>query len=116
MLAVPPETLGSRPGSVVAGCEREGRRTIGLASSGLGRVWPVGISLSHRALVTPVAGWAQCTLTRSPGARCFLQHIGAAGFRVARCVKKQCSLVGLCCVSEDAWLSTFVSPEPIWEL
>ena len=59
-----------------------GRRTIGLASSGLGRVWPVGISLSHRALATPVAGRAQCMLTRSPGAQCFLWHIGAAGFRV----------------------------------
>ena len=36
-----------------------GRRTIGLASSGLGTVWPVGIS---------VAGWAQCALTKV--ARC----------------------------------------------
>ena len=45
-----------------------GRRTIGLASSGLGRAWPVGISLSHRAPATPVAGRAQCTLTKV--ARC----------------------------------------------
>jgi hypothetical protein len=45
-----------------------GRRTIGLALSGLWRVWPVGISLSHRAPVTPVAGRAQCTLTKV--ARC----------------------------------------------
>ena len=49
-----------------------GRRTIGLASSGLGRVWPAGISLSHCALATPVAGRAQCTPTRSPGVQCFL--------------------------------------------
>ena len=34
----------------------------------------------------------------------------------ARCVKKHCGLAWLGCVSEDAWLSTFVSPEPIWEL
>ena len=69
----------------------------GLASSGLGRVWPSGMSLSHCALATPVAGRAQCTLTRSPGVRCFLRHIGAAGFRVG-CVlcKKQWGLVGLC--------------------
>ena len=32
------------------------RRKIGLASSGLGRVWPVGKSFSHRAPATPVAG------------------------------------------------------------
>ena len=36
-----------------------GRRTIGLASSGLGRDWSVGIFLSHRAPTTPVAGQAQ---------------------------------------------------------
>ena len=42
-------------------------------------VWPVGISLSHRALVTPIAGRAQCTLTGLD----------------ARCVKKQCGWVGL---------------------
>jgi hypothetical protein len=59
-----------------------GRRTIDPALSGLGRVRPAGISLSHRALATPVAGRAQCTLTRSPGVRCFLWHIGAAGFLV----------------------------------
>ena len=64
-----------------------GRLTIGLASSGLGRVWPVGISLSHRAPATPVAGRAQCVLTRSPGAQCFLRHIGAAGFRVGEAVR-----------------------------
>ena len=43
-----------------------GRRKIGIAS--LGSVWTVGISLSHRAPVTPVAGRAQCTLTKV--ARC----------------------------------------------
>ena len=56
--AVPPETLGLRPGSVVTG-RSVGRRTIDLASSGLGRGWPVGISLSHRAPATPVAGSAR---------------------------------------------------------
>jgi hypothetical protein len=40
------------------------RCTIGLASSRLGRVWPVGISLSHRAPATLVAGRAQCMLTK----------------------------------------------------
>ena len=32
------------------------------------RVWPAGISLSHRALATPVAGQVQCALTKV--ARC----------------------------------------------
>jgi hypothetical protein len=59
-----------------------GRHTIGPASSALGMVWPAGISLSHRALATPVAGRAQYTLTRLPGVQCFLRHIGVAGFRV----------------------------------
>ena len=36
------------------------------------------MSLSHRTLATPGADQAQCTLTQSPGVRCFLQHIGAA--------------------------------------
>jgi hypothetical protein len=40
------------------------------------------MSLSHCALATPVAGWAQCQLTRSPGVRCFRRYVGAAGFRV----------------------------------
>jgi hypothetical protein len=70
VLAVPPEILGSTPGSVVGHC------TIGPVSSRLGRAWLAG------ALATPVVGWAQCTLTGSPGVWCFLRHIGAAGFRV----------------------------------
>ena len=40
------------------------------------------MSLSHRALATSEAVWAQCPLTRSPGVRCFLRHFGVAGFRV----------------------------------
>ena len=75
-----------------------GRRTIGLASSGLGRVWPVGISLSHRAPATPVAGRAQCTLTKV--ARCTVfpptHPTRLTSGLDARCVQKQCGLVGLC--------------------
>jgi hypothetical protein len=55
-----------------------GRRAIVQASSGFGR----HECLSHLALATPVVDRAQCTLTRLPGAQCFLRHIGAAGFRV----------------------------------
>ena len=39
----------------------------------------------------------------------------ASGLDVC-CVKKQCGLVGLCCVWEDARLSTFVSPAPVLKL
>ena len=56
-----------------------------------GRAWPVGMSLSHRAPATPVAGRgcqvhgvSSDTLVRL-----------ASGLD-ARCVKKQCGLVGLC--------------------
>ena len=75
-----------------------GQRTIGQASSGFGRALPVGISLSHRAPATPVAGQAQCALTKVA-----LVHgvssdtlVRLASGLDARCVKKQCGLVGLC--------------------
>ena len=81
--------LGSSPGSVAASRRRSvGRRTIGLASSGLGWVWPVGISLSHRAPATPVAGRAQCALTKVHGV-----SSTTVVWLDGRCVKKQCGLV-----------------------
>jgi hypothetical protein len=86
-------TLGSRPGSVITGHDQEVRgathnwppvfRVRG--------AWPVGMSLSHRAPATPVAGQAQCALIKV--ARCTVRL--ASGLD-ARCVKKQCGLVGLC--------------------
>ena len=65
--------------------------------------------MSHRALATPVAGRAQCTLTW-----CFLLHIGAAGFQVKWALCQEAVRLGW--VSEDARLSTFASPESIREL
>jgi hypothetical protein len=77
-----------------------GWRTIGLESSGLGRAWPAGTSLSHRTQATPVAGQVQCTLTRSLGLRCFLFSsdtlVRLASGLDALSVKKQCGLVALC--------------------
>ena len=52
------------------------------------------MSLSHHALATPVAGQAQCTLPRSPVVRCFLRHIGAAGFRVKWALCQECVRLG----------------------
>ena len=105
--AVPPEILGSSPGSVAAGpwC------TIGPASSGLGRVWPAGISLSHCALVTPVPGAVhqvvRCTVF--PLTRWCSWLLGWM------CVVSRSSVAWLGCVSEDAGLSTFASPESVRE-
>ena len=77
-----------------------GRRTIGLVSSGLGRGWPVGISLSHRAPVTPVVGWVQCAVRANQGCQVYGVSsdtlVRVASGLDARCVKKQCGLVGLC--------------------
>jgi hypothetical protein len=51
------------------------------------------MSLSHCTLAIPVAGRAQCTLTRSPGVQCLVRLAsGSSG----HCVKKQCSSFGLC--------------------
>ena len=78
---VPPETRGSRPGAVSAGHDREVcGATHNWPSVVRVRAWSVGISLSHRAQATPVAGRAQCALTKV--ARCFRRHIGAACFGV----------------------------------
>ncbi|CAB1311888.1 unnamed protein product [Coregonus sp. 'balchen'] len=60
------------------------RCTIGPASSRLGE------GLAGRDVLVPscssdsCGGPGACTLTRSPVVRCFLRHIGAAGFRVQR--------------------------------
>ena len=59
-----------------------GRRKIGPASSVLGE------GLASRDVLVPSrssdskGGPGACTLTRSPGVQCFLQHISAAGFWV----------------------------------
>ena len=60
-VSVPPETLGSSPGSAAAGCDWEAQGAAHNWPS-IVRVRPAGISLSHRALATPVAGRAQCGL------------------------------------------------------
>ena len=59
-----------------------GRCTIDPASSGLEEGLAVRDVLVPSCSSDSCAGRAQCTLTRSPGVRCFLPHIGAAGFRV----------------------------------
>ena len=101
--AVPPETLGSRPGSVVTSCDWEFRGVthnwpsvvrFREASSGLGRCWPVGISLSHRAPATLVAGGARCTVF-PPTHWC-----GWLPGRMRAVLRSSAAWLG--CVSEDA--------------
>ena len=93
-----------------------GWRTIGLASSGWGRGWPVGISLSHCAPATAVADWAQCTLAKVARWMVFpLTHwCGWLPGWMRPVLRSSAAWLG--CVSEDAWLSIFVSPEPVREL
>ena len=74
-----------------------GRRTISPASSG------VRARLAGREVLVPSCSSdlcgrpGACTLTRSPGVQCFLQHIGVADFGICgHCVKKQWGLAGSC--------------------
>jgi hypothetical protein len=112
VLAVPPETLGSNPGS-----GSMGRRKIALALSGLGRVWLVGISLSHRALVTPVAGLGaeHANQGRQVYSVSSDTLVRLASRLDARCVEEAVRL-GWVVFRGDAWLSTLVSPAPVREL
>ena len=106
--SVPPETLGSRPGSVTASLELE--------VHGATQNWPsvvrvreglaAGISLSHRAVHADQV--ARCTVFPPTHWCGWLPGWMRAVLRS--------SAAWLGCVLEDAWLSTFVSPEPVWEL
>ena len=109
--SVPPETLGSSPGSVSA--------SLDLEVHGATQNWPSVVRVREG-----LAGRDILVLSRTsdscgrPGA--------VHADQVARCtvfpLTHWCGwLPGwmrawLGCVSEDAWLSTFVSPEPVREL
>ena len=103
MLAVPRETLGSSPGSVAAGHDRE--------VHGAKHNWP-SVVRGREGL----AGWVILVSSRTSDS-CVSSDtlVRLASGLDARCVKKQCQLP-LGCVSEDAWLLTIVSPEPVREL
>ena len=102
-LAVPPETLGLRPGSVVAGCAREVR--------GATHNWPsvvrVKEGLAGRDILVSSRTSDSCG---GPGA-----------VRANQCRQVHGWLPGWMCAvlkSSAAWLgcaSTFVSPEPVRE-
>ena len=87
---MPPETLGSRPGSVETGRDREVCGvcvgcTIGLASSGLRRAWPrTSDSCGGPGAVHANQGYQ---------VHSFSSHTSGLD---KHCVKKQCGLVGLC--------------------
>ena len=77
-------------------------RTICPAPSGLGESLAGRDVLVHCSLSTPVAGRAQCTLTRSPIGQCLLQHIAAAGFQVKQAMCQEAGAAWQGRVLEDA--------------
>ena len=90
--AVPPETLGSRPGSVVTGRDREVRRATHNCPS---VVWVRDILVSSH---TSDSCGGPGAVHANQG--CQVHGVSSdtlAGFGVEwRCVKKQCGLGGLC--------------------
>ena len=116
--AVPPETLGSSPGSVAADRDRE--------VHGATHKWPsivrVRGGLAGRDILVSSHTSNSCG---GPGAVHAIQVARCAVFPPThwcgwlpgwmRAVLRS-SAAWLGCVSEDAWLSTFVSPEPVREL
>ena len=101
---MPSESLGSRPGSVVTGCDREVR--------GATHNWPSVVRVREGLVGRDVLVSSRTSDScGGPGAVCANQGCQGHGVsfntlvRLAsgldvRCVKKQCGLVG--CVSEDA--------------
>ena len=92
-----------------------GRHTIGPALSGLGE----GLA-GRDVLVSSLTGNSCGGLGAVYGCQVYSVFSDtlvqlASGFS-GHCVKKQCGLVGLCCVSKDAQLSTCASPESVWEM
>ena len=89
-----------------------GRRTIGLASSGLGRVWPAGIVASRTsnscggpgAVYADQVAW--CTVKTSD------TLVRLASGLTGHCVKNQCGLVGLCFGGRSA-LDLCLSLDPL---
>ena len=57
--------------------------------------------LVYRALVTPCGRPSACKLVPSPAGRCFLRHIGVAGFWVMQAVCQEAVAAWQVCVLED---------------
>ena len=72
-----------------------GRRTIGLASAGLGRVWPVRDILVASRTSDSCGGPGAVRVCQVHGVSSDTLAQLASGLE-ACCVKKQCGLVGLC--------------------
>ena len=109
MLAVPPETLGSRPGSVAAGRDREVR---GATHNCVVRVRE---GLAGRDILVSSRTSDSCggpdAVHANQVARCTVSSdmlVRLASELDVHCVKKQCGLVGLCfggCMAFDLHLS-----------
>jgi hypothetical protein len=120
VLAVPPETLGLSPGSVTAGRDRE----VHGATHNWPSVFRVREGLAGGDILVSSCTSDSCggpgTVHADQVARTRL--LGVSSDTLVRlasgwmCAVLRSSAAWLGCVSEDAWLSTFVSPEPVQEL
>jgi hypothetical protein len=70
------------------------RRIIGPAPSGLGEGLAGRDFLVTSRSIDSCGGPDTCTLTWSPGVRCFLRHIGAAGFWVKQALCQEAVRLG----------------------
>ncbi|KAM9438005.1 uncharacterized protein ACWYII_015679 [Salvelinus alpinus] len=118
VLTAPPESLGSRPGSVAAGRDREVRgATHNWHSVVRGREGLAGRDILVSSRSSDSCGGPGAVRANQGGQVHGVSSdtlVRLASGLEARCVKKQYGWLG--CASEDAWLSTFVSPEPVREL
>ena len=115
---MPSESLGSHPGSVVTGRDLEVRG----ATHNWHSVIRVREGLTGRDILVSSRTSASCG---GPGVVCANQGSQVHGVSSDTLVRLASGLDGavlrssaawLGCVLEDAWLSTFVSPEPVREL
>jgi hypothetical protein len=118
VLAVPPETLASSPGSVTAGRDRE----VHGATYNWHSVVRVREGLAGRDILVSSRTSDSCggpgTVHTDQVARCTVfpptHWCGWLPGWMHAVLRSSAAWLG--CVSKDAWLSTFVSPEPIREL
>ena len=115
-LAVPPEILGSSPGSVAAGHDR--------AAHGAAPNWPsvvwVRKGLVGRDILVSSRTSDSCgrLVHADQVTRCtvFRPTHWCGWLPGWMCIVSRSSVAWLGCVSEDAWLSTFASPKSAREL
>ena len=113
--AVPSETLGLRPGCVVTGPDREVR---GATHNWPSVVW-VREGLAGKDVLVSSRTSYSCGGLGAVRANqgCQVHCVSSNTLeRLTSGLDVRCVNAWLGCISEDAWLSTFISPEPVREL